>query len=334
MLSRFAQGEEASGWNGEPWGGWLVVPINFRELIGQGDVEGARKTFEALIVQLAYQKHQAVGVLARPGDWGIDAFAGRLDGEIAIWQAKFFLDAVDKSQRAQIRESLASALKAANERDHQVRAWTLCLPVDLDPEAQRWWETWKRKKEREHDLVIELWGATELEAMLLLPDAAHLARHFFPSSMGASPTQLPAKVLPLPTDHGYDDALFVRQLVEADITENESAKRQFFNYEALARDVADKADPTELQTLETLEAEIHAIWETRFAGASMDSETGKDHDFHSGVMEAIRSHFSADPKSLPPMSVVHHFGTMHRVVENGEAGWVSHFRKIAEAYRA
>jgi hypothetical protein len=152
--------------------------------------------------------------------------------------------------------------------------------------------------------------------------------------MGVSPISPAVKVLPLPADHRYDDALFIRQLVEADITENESAKRQFFNYEALARDVADKADPTELQTLETLEAEIHAIWESRFAGASMDPETGKDHHFHSGVMETIRSHFSTDPKSLPPMSVVHHFGTMHRVVENGEAGWVAHFRKIAEGYRA
>ena len=310
------------------------MPINFRELIGQGDVDGARRKFELLVVQLAHLQHQAIGVLARPGDWGIDAFTGRLDGEIAIWQAKFFLDAVGKSQRDQIRESFGSALKATTERDHEVRAWTLCLPVDLDPAAQKWWEGWKRKMEREHDLVIELWGATELEAMLLLPDAAHLARHFFPGSMGVSPTSPAARLMPLPADHGYDDALFVRQLMEADITENESAKRQFFNYEALARDVADKADPIEVQTLETLEAEIHAIWENRFAGASMDPETGKDHDFHSGVMETIRNHFSADPKSLPPMSVVHHFGTMHRVVENGDAGWVAHLRKIGEEYRA
>jgi hypothetical protein len=100
-------------------------------MIGQGDVDGARRKFEQLVVQLAHLKHQAIGVLARPGDWGIDAFAGRLDGEIAIWQAKFFLDTVGKSQRNQIRESFGSALKAATERGHTIRAWTLCLPVDL-----------------------------------------------------------------------------------------------------------------------------------------------------------------------------------------------------------
>jgi hypothetical protein len=143
-----------------------------------------------------------------------------------------------------------------------------------------------------------------------------------------------AEILPLPAEHGYDDALFIRQLEAADLSENESAKRQFFNYEALARDVADKADPTEVKTLQTVEAEVHAIWETRFNAAGMDPDTGKDPTLHMIVMEAIRSHYATSAPTLPPMSPVHRFGSLHQVVENGEAGWVAHFRKIAEAYRA
>ena len=27
-----------------------------------------------------------------PGDWGIDVLLGELDGEVDVWQAKYFLD--------------------------------------------------------------------------------------------------------------------------------------------------------------------------------------------------------------------------------------------------
>lgn len=311
-----------------------TVPVNFYELIGDGGVDGARAKFEQLIVALAHVKFQAMGVAARPGDWGIDAFFGELDGEIAIWQAKFFIEGVGKPQQQQIRASFKSALKAADEHDHEVGAWTLCLPADLEPDALAWWEKWKRRQQREHGVAIDLWSATKLEGMLLMPEGVHLARHYFPVSVGATAPGAAPQVLPLPDEHDYDEALFIKQLEAADVVETESAKRQFFNYETLARDIADKADPTELKTLETVEAEVHAIWENRFGAAKLDPETGKDPELVAAVMDAIHSHHASAPASLPPMSFMHQMGTMHRVVENGDAGWVGHFRKIAELYRA
>lgn len=310
------------------------MPINFYELIGDGGEDGARKKFEQLTVQLAYLRHGAMGVLAKPGDWGIDAFVGHLDEVVAIWQAKFFLDGVGESQKQQIRDSFKAALKAAADEGHTVDVWTLVLPTSLEADAWKWWQGWKRRQEKSHEVTIDIWPETVLEAMLLAPDAANIARHFFPNSVPGGPLETVAEVLPLPGEHGYDDALFIRQLEAADISENESAKRQFFNYEALARDVADKADPTEIKTLQAVEAEVHAIWETRFNAAGMDLDTGKDPALHMNVMEAIRSHYATSAPTLPPMNSVHRFGSMHQVVENGEAGWVAHFRKIAEAYRA
>lgn len=275
-----------------------------------------------------------MGVAAHPGDWGIDAFFGELDGMIAIWQAKYFMDGVGDAQKKQIRESFNSALKAAEDHDHEVEMWTLCLPIDLNPDALQWWQKWKRRQEREHQVVIDLWGRTKLEGLLLTPECIHLARHYFPASVGAAEPGGSPEILPLPDDHGYDAALFVRQLKAAEIVETESAKRQFFNYEALARDVADKGDPTEKNTLSTVEAEVHAIWETNFGVASYDPKTGVDPNLVSEVMAEIKANHGITPPSLPPMSFIHHMGTMHRVVENGDAGWVAHFREIAESYRA
>jgi hypothetical protein len=310
------------------------VPINFYELISDGGLDGAREKFERLVTAIAHVKHQAMGVAARAGDWGIDAFFGELDGMIAIWQAKYFMEGVDDAQKKQIRDSFKSALKAAKDHDHEVAMWTLCLPIDLDPNALAWWQGWKRRQERDHQVVIDLWPRTKLEGLLLTPECIHLARHFFPGSVGLTAPGKSPEILPLPDDHGYDEALFVKQLEAAEIVETESAKRQFFNYEALTRDVADKGDATEKNNLTTVEAEVHAIWETGFGAAHHDPKTGIDSNLVGNVMAEIKASHEASPPSLPPMSFIHRMGTMHRVVENGDAGWVSHFRKIAESYRA
>jgi hypothetical protein len=311
-----------------------MVSINFHELIGDGGLDGARERFERLIVAIAFVKHRAMSVAAKPGDWGIDAFAGQLDGVIAIWQAKYFIEGVGENQVKQIRSSFKSALKAAEEHDHEIGAWTLCIPVDLDPETLVWWEGWKRRQEKQTGVVIDLWARTQLEALLLKPDCLHLARFFFPGSTGGGMPTASPETLALPGDHDYDEALFVKQLEASEIVETQAAKQQFFNYEALARDVADKGDESEKNSLTTVEAEVRAIWETEFGAADHDPDTGVDKKIVAKVMAEIRANHASSPMTLPPMGFVHHMGTMHRVVENGDAGWVAHFRAIAEEYRA
>jgi len=308
------------------------MSINFRELENRGGLPGAREEFERVIVHLAYGRHGAMAVLARLGDWGIDAFVGNLDGEISVWQAKYFPDAIEDEQKAQIRDSFKSAVEAGERHGHKITAWTLCIPTEFDAPTHRWWQRWKAKKERETGVLIDLWPRTVIEGMLLSPEAAHIAAHYFPQSAGTAGASAVAKVLPLPGDLSYQDNLFIRQLEEAGIVENESAKREFFNHEALAREVGDKADPVERQTLENVRAEVHSIWEARFAAASPDPGTGRDPNLHSTVMGGIRDQYKDNPPRMPPMNLVHQKGAMHDIVDNGDAGWVAHFREIAEAH--
>ena len=113
--------------------------ISFHQLIGAGGKEGARETFERLIAQLVRLQDEAVKrVCANPGDWGIDVFAGDIDGAMSVWQAKFFIDGVAAPQRRQIKGSFERLMRQGEEQRFTVEAWTLCIPVDLDPKTLAW----------------------------------------------------------------------------------------------------------------------------------------------------------------------------------------------------
>ena len=106
--------------------------ISFHQLIGAGGKEGARETFERLIAQLVRLQFRSVKrVDANPGDWGLDVLVGEIDGVMSVWQAKFFIDGVGKSQQTQIRESFAQVVDQAEKQGFSLNAWTLCIPLTL-----------------------------------------------------------------------------------------------------------------------------------------------------------------------------------------------------------
>jgi hypothetical protein len=130
----------------------LAAPeINFHALIkGAAGKDGARTRFERLITQLVKLDHGAARrVEANPGDWGLDIIVGDFgEGRIMVWQAKYFIDGVRAVQKTQIAEALAQVMKKAAEEKFLVEVWTLCLPVSLDPATTKWWDTWKKDKEK------------------------------------------------------------------------------------------------------------------------------------------------------------------------------------------
>jgi len=306
----------------------MRVPVNFYELIGAGGLDEGRAVFESMIIQLVRVKHPALGVAANPGDWGIDAFVGELDSTVAIWQSKYFIQGFAKDQQDQVRESFRAAEKAAKDHNYTIDAWTLCVPVDPDAPTAKWWEGWRKREQRRTGIAISMWSASALEQLLIAPESASVFRHYFPKSAGAL-AQGTVRLLDLPDETRYDESLFIRQLIEAGISEHRSAKREFFNYEVLSREVADKAVDAELATLTTAQAEAHALWEARFVNAEPEEGTGRLPGFHGAVLQAIEDlHNHAQP-TQPQLSVVHRFGGMHRIVDDGDAGWVAHFRRVA-----
>jgi hypothetical protein len=313
-----------------------VAPeINFYALIkGSADKPGGRERFERLVAQLVKLRHRAARrISANPGDWGLDIIVGEFDeGAIAVWQAKFFIDGVGDAQRAQIRDALKQVVAKAEENGFQLDSWTLCIPVSFDAETARWWDGWKKRKEKEHGIRIHVWDESELETLLLTSDAREIRDTYF-GDRGSDPATQPFEVpvQEVPDDRDFEDMLFIKQLKAANIEEVEAAKHQFFNAEILSRDVVDRAVPEEMNLLSSSRAGVHALWENRFnQRCAADPADEMLPGLHPEVMDAIRDfHYAERPLEISlRMALIHRFGSIHEIVEAGRAGWVRSFRKI------
>ncbi|MEU3310948.1 hypothetical protein [Nocardiopsis sp. NPDC006832] len=311
-----------------------VPPIHFGvHELRTGSADGARAEFEKMLAQLASATYPNVRMIAaNPGDWGIDAFAGDLGGDITIWQSKYFMPFTTTGQSQQIRESLTNGLKAAAANGHTIKLWILCIPSSMDGPASKWWDGWKKKKEKEHGIVIELWDETKLVRKLQSPEGDQVRRAYYePFTAPATPVQEQMRLV-LDMDEGraeaLESALFVRQMAEAGHVELDSAKRQFFNADLVAREVAHKGVSTEIAALSSVDATLHGVWELQFNECSArDCLT----DLHGRVWREVRSEHDKLPKILR-LEVTHSWGLVHRLVDSRRAGWVRHWRQIASGH--
>jgi hypothetical protein len=313
-------------------------PINFAaHQFRAGNISGAREDFEQMLAMLVASVYPGARLIAaNPGDWGIDVLVGDMSGLVVIWQSKYFWPAVTRTRQAAIRESFNSAVSAAERNGYRVRRWVLCVPSSMDAPTARWWDSWRTRKQRETGVVIDLWHETTLRTLLISPDAAHVRRHFYdPYVPGAVPEQRRPMVRPVREDSGpgWDRSLFLRQLREAGHTEVGAARREFFNAELIAREIADKAVPEELAALAEADAVTHGIWESGF-NTACQAHPADPHlpGLHTAVMDRLRES-GAFPPALRA-GPVHRCGMMHRVVEDRRAGWVVHWREIAARHAA
>lgn len=167
-------------------------------------------TFQRLCFQLLKERHPEQDIRhveGASGDKGLDVFAGELYGKPAIWQCKAFPNGVGKSQKQQIRESLRTALKHSSPAH-----WILCLSVDLDEKASRWFE--KLKKSYEGKVKIGQMFASNLVNELL--HRRTLKDHFFPEAsldvlelkrLAARTSQMTAQELDALTDINLEDTI-------------------------------------------------------------------------------------------------------------------------------
>ncbi|MEV7238067.1 serine/threonine protein kinase [Streptomyces sp. NPDC051020] len=313
-----------------PWPGTvpgLATAFQSRATLGE-QLDAAR--LGQMLRQLAGATNPNVRMIAaNPGDWGIDAFAGDLGGAITVWQPKFFVPTTTTSHSQEIRESLANGLKAAAANDRTIAIWILCIPSSMDDPTARWWDGWKKKQEKKHDLVIELWDETTLRMKLQSPEGDQVRRAYHEPDTPV-PTEPAQEQLRLVLDvedkeaAALDSALFVRQMTEAGHVELDSAKQQFFNADLVAREIAHKAVPNEVAALKSADAILHGVWEMQFNECSAEDAI----KLHGRVWREVRDEHARMPKVLR-LEVVHSWGLVHRLVDNRRAGWVKHWRQIA-----
>lgn len=295
-----------------------------------GNEQGAREEFSRLVAALAELTARVRRIRENPGDWGIDSYAGQLDdgSDVAVWQAKFFIKEVGDAQKAQIRDSFRMASESAQKHGYALVRWILVIPIDLSADETQWWDRWKKKQESEYGLSLELWDKHRLDGLLRLRDAEVIQDEFFPPFASAGG---PARTVePLPAGTSYDDMLFIAQLKEAEIVELQAAREEFFNAELLVRDVTDKGVEQEIASLQAIRSEASSLWSQEYNDAcDTNGDSAKLPGLHGAVMRALRElHLAQGPTRLR-LSIVHRFGTMHQIVEDGGAGWVRNFRAIA-----
>lgn len=312
--------------------------IDFRvHALRTGSNEGGRTDFHRMLSALVgVANPTATDIRPDPGDWGIDVFVGSLIDRISIWQSKYFYDAIGDSQKQQIRKSFASAMKNAQTHGYEVEAWTLCVACEMSAPERQWWDRKVREWQKDYPkLSIELWDATRIRRLLMAPEAADVAKEFYPDNVATEDDS--ASLLPPPVSlddpPSYDGALFVRQLEVAGIHELDGQRRAFFNADLLVRDVSDRAVAVQLAAVNEIDTTLLGRWEDAVADPATapdaaDYEASARRLF-SSVMDKTQA-FTAPPEL--PVRPVHVRGMMHRIVEDARAGWVHDWRSIAATH--
>lgn len=314
--------------------------IDFRLLEARfGGPAGARDAFERLVADIVGIIHPDVReVQANPGDWGIDAYVGDLgkDGEVHIWQSKYFIDGFAKTQQGDVRESYKSAQNAARDHGYKIASWTLCLPCELDGPMLAWWEGWRKKTSKADSLTVSLDTAGRLRRRLQASAATDVRNHYFSPLFPLPPVPVEAEAKrgleELADSAKYDSALFVRQMDEAGLPETFAAREAFFNAEILEREVTDKGVQSEVSALSTWRVRVSSTWSTAFNTACQLSEERRFPLLYSGVVAGIETGHTEEATSLRA-HVLHGVGLLHQAVDNGRAGWVRDWRDVADEHR-
>ncbi|GCE75414.1 hypothetical protein [Cellulomonas biazotea] len=288
---------------------------------------GAREMFQQFITDLVRLEFTFADTVAGPGgrDWGIDTFVGDLDGAVAVWQSKFFMNGVGSSQQSEIRGSFAQILKKAEEHKIRLDAWTLCLPLDMTPEERHWFDGWKGRQSRAHGVAIDLWSGSVIRGKLLRPDAQDIQRSYFPATADGTLSFEP--LAEAPDISRFDDALFVRQLREAGKVETDAARGLFFAADALVRDITARENVDASSAIAELHLQVHELWERHYNDAVPHATaSGQMAGLVERVVEAAGN--APDPEGLR-LRPAHRRGIAHRLVEDSRAGWVTHWRDVA-----
>ncbi len=129
-----------------------------------------REQFEALCGQLLVVMHPKAKAL-RGSDEGLDTFLGDFNGAVKCWQFKHF-PSLGSGQKTQVKNSLKRAVT-----QHNVKEWTLCLPILLSKKEHRWFQT---LQEDYPNVKLDYWNRNKL--VTLIQKYEQVRNQFFPES--------------------------------------------------------------------------------------------------------------------------------------------------------
>jgi hypothetical protein len=121
-----------------------------------GPLHSREQNFEQMMAQLLALDYGASAIDGSGGDGGIDCYVMNPDGMLTIFQSKYYIDRLTSSRKNQIRRSFERAVK-----QHNVRKWVLCVPLDPTPAEDLWLRTISRNMTE-----VEWFGVTKIRTLL------------------------------------------------------------------------------------------------------------------------------------------------------------------------
>jgi hypothetical protein len=307
--------------------------IDLRIIRDRWTEEGAREIFAQLVTHCVRSTEpNAEGVRPDPGDEGLDTFVGAFDGDLKVWQSKYFCDGIGNSQKAQIRNSWRACVESP--RFSNVVAWTLCLPIDLSPDEHSWWQKWKAKESAKHGVSIELWAGTRFKGFSAVPSLVpvfnqalsrgvdHVSVDEVVAGMrGASPPL----IVSLPSADHLRSALFVRKLELAGWIKHRSDRTAFYNFELLRTAIEQGGTVGEQAALTDLREKVFSLWEYAYnehspgrLGVPLVAEVGR----------RIRAEHEASLMCALAAGEMHKLGVIHDWADHCAAGWTADYEHI------
>jgi len=135
-------------------------------------------TFQQLCFAVMKEKYPNAGVRypeGAAGDEGIDLFMGDLDYGSTVWQCKAFqVTVLGDSQKQQIRDSLRTAVEKV-----KPRVWILCLNMNMDIKAARWFRHLQQSYKAKGVLVADPFEGMDMAVELMFRGI--LREHYFPN---------------------------------------------------------------------------------------------------------------------------------------------------------
>ena len=313
---------------------------DFRYLREQHGDAGAREIFEKICSQLLASLHgsDAHNIKVSQGDEGIDILVGDFSAPVDIFQCKYFIDGIGKSQKQQISNSFDRANESSM---FKMKSWKLCLPCELTAKEFQWWSEWKNRMTKLHGISISLLEGSYLIAQLKKQDMYTTAfdddvraklDEIYQSLTVQKQRQLDEIVVLLKEidTAQYDDMIFVRKLENAHVTEIDGCKRDFFNAELAEQVVKSQGDDQKIKQLNNLKATIHSLWETQYRRYKHDTD---GNDLLTRVYQRVEEMDSTTLNtSLTQYSMLAKKGILHQWAEECAVGWIADYAAKLEQY--
>lgn len=308
--------------------------IDLRILRDRWTEDGAREIFAELVTHCVRSVAPgAFAVRPDPGDEGLDTFVGEFDGDLHVYQAKYFCDGIGDSQKKQIRRSWKSC--HGSPRFSRVVSWTLCVPIELSPEEHTWWQGWRKRESLAKDCQIELWTKSRFEAFSCRSELRPIFDHAL--GRGANHNAVddvlagmrgaagPRPIEALPSAGLYRNAIFVRKLERANWLTHRSARTAFYNFELLRTAVEQGGTRVEQSALGDLRERVYALWEHAFNELL---PTGLGIPFVAEVERRVHGAHDGALRCTLPAGEMHKMGVVHDWADLCTAGWTADHQEV------